>query len=369
MTGVITKYNQKVYDQYSDVLTSFDDLIGDGYTGMSSWFYLHQKKYLHWLSNDPHLAIRQKEVRFRRRFYTVLSKIGPKMLKCSQVFENRKWLNDNTSTEDDPGVTLPDVPVIFVSSHGFYDDALASSLAAGRPAWFFWGSLPLLYNTFNGVASALVGAVVVNRKSKNSRVASIEKALKVMEYGSDVILYPEGGWNKTMESLVLPLWSGAYKLSCAGKCSVVPIIHYVRDMEVLDKKNIIHTVVDDPIPLFEMPQDEALMLLRDVMATWRWKMMEAYGQSTRASELDGFSSVQEKWDKHLEVRMSKVQRYDSTVERFADYRPGEMVRPEDVWAAVAQIRPENITAQNIKTVQYARDLCAERERRDFQRRY
>ena len=363
------KFNEKVFRQYGDSLCDFNDLIGDGCDGMSNMFYLLNKRYLHWLDNNPEKAVYEKEIKFRRKFYKLLKLVGPGMLECTHVYENRKSLNDPTTDELDTPVALPNRPVIFVSNHGFHDDVLASVLAANRHLYIIWGSIPLLYNTFNGFASSLVGAVCVNRKNKNSRNASIPKALKVMEYGTDILMFPEGGWNKTSEKLVLDLWKGVYTLSCAAQCDVVPITHYVRDMEVLDKKNIIHTVVDDPIPLYKMPQEEAMRYLRDVFASWTFKMMERYGQSTREEEIFGFATSQEKWHAHLQERMKGVDRYDSTIEKCADYRPKHIVHPEEVFAPIANIQPANITAQNIGMVMDAKRIVETSKENDFQRLY
>ena len=363
------KYNQKVYEQYMDCLNDISDLFGDGYDGMSNLFYLCNKRYLHWLDNDPEIAVSEKEILFRRKFYKVLQKIGPSVLKCTQVFENRRLLDDPASNQMDEGIVLPDKPVIFVPNHGFHDDVLATLLAARRHAYYVWGSLPLLFNTFDGFASALVGGVCVNRNNKNSRSHSLAKALKAMDYGADLIIYPEGGWNKTSERIVLDLWKGVYDISLAARCEVVPIVHYVRDAEVLDKKNIIHTVVDDPIKLYEMPMDEALTYLRNVLASWQYKMMERYGQSTREVEMQGFNTADEKWHAHLKERMKGVARYDSNIEKHADYRPKSIVRPEDAFRAIAQIPDSHITPENAKMILEARKLVAEREACDFQRLY
>ena len=362
-------YNKKVLDQYRDALSDLDDLVGDGYSGMSNMFYLLNKRYLHWLDNNPEKAVYEKEIKFRRKFYKILRLVGPSMLECTQVYENRKVLNDPTTNELDTPIILPDKPVIFVANHGFHDDVLASVLAANRHPYIIWGSIPLLYNTFNGFASSLVGAVCVNRKNKNSRAASIPKALKVMEYGTDILMFPEGGWNKTSEKLVLELWKGVYTLSCQAQCDVVPITHYVRDMDILDKKNIIHTVVDDPIPLYKMSQEEAMRYLRDIFASWTYKMMEKYGRSTRETEMESFSSSQEKWRAHLDERMKGVDRYDSSIEKCADYRPKHIARPETVFEPIANIHPKNINAHNIKMVLAAKVIVNEAETTDFQRLY
>ena len=361
------RYNRRVFEQYRDSLDSISDLFGDGYTGMSPLFYLLNKRYLHWLDNDPAVAVLEKEIRFRKTFYKVLQAVGPGALKCTQVTENRKRLNDPDCSEADDPVVLPDTPVIFAANHGFHDDVLASVLAAHRPLYIAWGSLPLLYNTVDGFASSLVGCVCLNRKSSMSRKAFTAKALRAMELGMSILAFPEGGWNKTSETLALPLWKGVYDLSVASGCPVVPITHYVRDPEVLNKKNIIHTVVDDPLPLYKMQQMEALCMLRDAFASWTYKMMEAYGQSDRETEMRGFATFDERWHAHLKERMKSVTRYDSTIERCADYRPKEIVRPEQVWRPIAEIK--NVNPSNALHVAYARKLLKEAAQNDFQRRY
>ncbi len=102
------KYYRKVYEQHKDCLNDISDLFGDGYDGMSNLFYLCNKRYLHWLDNDPEVAVSEKEILFRRKFYKVLQKIGPSALKCTQVFEDRKLLDDPTSMETDEGIVLPE---------------------------------------------------------------------------------------------------------------------------------------------------------------------------------------------------------------------------------------------------------------------
>ena len=363
-----TKF-QNLITPYRDSLNAISDLYGDGCSGMSDLFYLLNHRVLHWLDNDPTVAVREKEIRFRKRFYPVLQKIDPGVLACTQVIENRKQLENPTCAEPDEPIRLPDRPVIFAANHGFHDDVLATVLTAGRPCYYVWGSLPLLYNTFDGFATSLVGCVCVNRKNAASRKALVAKAVKAIEYGMSIIIFPEGGWNKTSERLMLDLWKGVYDISAAAKCDVVPIAHYVRDMEVLDKKNLIHTVMDDPIRLYAYERDEGLTILRDTLASWQYKMMEAYGRSDRMTEMQGFDTSDDRWHAHLKERMKGVARYDSTIERYADYRPKNVIRPEDAFLPIAQISDDAMTAQNMQAVLAARKLVQERTDSDFQRLY
>ena len=361
------EYKKLICERYKESITDFSDLLGDNYEEMSKLFYLYNRKYLYWLDNNPKVAVKEKDILFRRKFYNFLKIVGPKMLGCTQVFENRKKIDNPSCNLEDDKVILPDQPVIFIANHGFRDDVLATTLAAGRHAYLYCGSLPLFYNQVEGLATSLVGQIMVNRKSKDSRKASVDKCLEVMKYGSDIILFPEGGWNKTKEQLVLDLWKGVYKLSCLRKCDVVPISHYVRDLEIVDKNNIIHTVVDNPIPIYEMSEKEALQTLRDNLASWQYKMAEIYGKTTRDEELKGFKNSDEKWENHLKKRMVAVDRYDSTIEKVSDYRPKEKIRIEDVYKPISEI--SNITKENINEVSYAKKLVKEKEKTDFQRQF
>ncbi len=360
-------YKKKILEQYRDELTSIKDLYGDGYNDMSSLFYLIGKGYLYMLDNDPSISIREKDVLLRRKLFGLIKAVGPSILGCSQKIENRKNVEDPNSLASDDKIILPDKPVIFASNHGFRDDILATVLAGGRHGYIFFGSLPLFYNTFNGFAISLVGAIAVNRKSESSKKASIDKSLRAMSYGTDLFMFPEGGWNKTSEKLMLDLWRGIYLISKEGKYPVVPISHYVRDMEIVNKNNIIHTVVDNPLPLYDMPEKEALELLRDTIASWQYKMSEIYGRSTREAEMKGFNTSDEKWHDHLEKRMKWVERYDSEIERKSELRKKDIIRPEDVFRPIAEIT--NVTEENKEMKEAAMELVKRIESNDFQKLY
>ena len=358
------KYKEELLKRYADSINSMNDLYGDGYDDMSKLFYLVNRHFLHWMSNDPDSVVNEKEIEFRKKIYKILQKKGPDILGCTQVFENRKYINNPKCKDSDDKVILPDRPVIFVANHGFRDDVLATTLATKRPPYLYCGSLPLFFNTKEGFAVAMVGDIMVNRRNKNSKKASIAKVKKLFDYGTDLVVFPEGGWNKRSEIFTNPLWKGVYEFSCINNYDVVPIVHYVRDMEIVDKKNIIHTIVDDPIPLYSMPEKEALIYLRDVLNSWQYKMAEVYGRSTRKEEMKGFGSHDEKWKACLEKRMVGIPRYDSEIEMKSDYRPKDIVLPDDAFGPIANIK--NITPENAKMVVNARKLVKERKDSDFQ---
>ena len=363
------QYKADVMERLDGALPDFANLLGTGKEKMSPMFWLINRHNLYLLDNNPDIAVTKKYIDKRRKLYNLVRALGSGMIACTQIIENKDYIDNPDSVSDNEPVTvnLPDKPVIIAANHGFRDDVLATVLAAGRHGITLWGSIPMFYNTFNGFASNLVGVFVVNRKSKSSRQSALAKTKKTIENGADLIIFPEGGWNKSCEKMALDLWKGVYDISKESKCDVVPIIHYNRELEVLDKKNIIHTIVDDPIPLYEMEKEEALIYLRDLFFSWQWKMAEIYGKSTRDEELKGFENSREKWAAHLTERMKVVDWYDADIEKNSEYRPKDKIRPEDVFRPIANIK--NITARNVKDVIYAQSLVKTIEESDWQKLY
>lgn len=355
-----------ILKKYEGLITGLNDLTaGDP---PSEIFYLLADKLSYLLKPDVEIAISKKGVERRRRINPIIKALGPHFLNNPQVFENRNFLrNPNCSNIlPDSKIVLPEEPVIWVSNHSFKDDALGSVLAAQRHAYILFGSLPQFYNTFDGITAWLVGVVMANRKISASKKAAIPKAVKAIKYGADLLMYPEGVWNISPNALVLNLWPGVYRIACETGAKVVPIVHYLRD-DNTSKDNLIHTVVDDPIRIDNLTEQQALSYIRDIFASWLYMMMEIYGKCTRDEILGSASSFVAAWNRRLDERMSFAARWDREIELKADYVPKGKVSPQQVWQTIADVK--ELTPQNVGHVLYARQLVAQCEREDFQHRY
>ena len=249
-------------------------------------------------------------------------------------------------------ITLPKEPVIWMANHAFKDDVCATICAAQRHSYILFGSVPQFYNTFDGVSAYINGVAMTNRKVKASKKASLDKSLRAMEYGADLIIFPEGVWNKTPHIPIIQLWPGIYRIAKKTGAKVVPIVHYSVDMLNKDKNNIIHTVIDDPIDISNLSEEEALTLLRDTMATWSYLMMEKYGKSTRKKEVGTHKTSQEAWEEHLIERVKTADRYDIEIEKCADYRPRTIEDPREIWekniiSLIGEVTDRERTEKNI----------------------
>ncbi len=353
----------EITNLYGDKISNINDLTGGEKPTILFYFLARHLRYL--LENEPELTLSKEGIEFRRKINVLLKKIGKLFLKNPQIFENRQELINPGCEKPDSEILLPKEPVIWMANHAFKDDTLATILAAKRHAYILFGSLPQFYNTFDGITAYLNGVAMTNRKVKNSRHASLDKAQFLINNGADLMMFPEGVWNKTSESLILHLWPGIYRTSQDTGAKIVPIVHYLKDMATPGKTNPIHTVVDDPIDITNMSEKQALEYLRDVMATWLYLMMEKYGKSTREECLNG-SSYDEAWERELIKRVATTGRYDTEIEFSADYRPREIINPEDVWQDIASLEP---TKENVGSVVYAQKLVLAREKRDFQHHF
>lgn len=358
---------EAILQKYDGVITGLQDLTAD--ESPSRLFYILANKLSYLLDNDPETAILVKDIGRCRKIYPIFRTLGAHFLSNPQIFENRNFLRNPHSADvlPDTEITLPSEPVIWVSNHGFKDDGLASVLAAKRHAFILFGSLPQFYNTLDGITAFLNGVVMFNRKVASSRQSSIAKAVRVMQHGADLIVFPEGVWNKSPNKLMIDLWPGIYRIACETGAKIVPVVHYMRDFDNKGKNNPIHTVIDDPVHIDDLSEHAALEYVRDILATWFYLMMEIYGRTTREELLEGIGHPLEVWGHQLREGVKVVARYDKEIELSADYRPKWKVLPQDVWRPVAEI--EKITKDNILHVLYARKLVEQLDREDFQRRF
>lgn len=353
---------EKSIAHLSDTITGPADFFGEA--KQSVLFYPMVRLMRPLLSCNPDKMISKTSMRIRKILHPILLKLLPLFLEYKQVFESKNALL-GIDAPDMP-LELTNEPVIWCANHGFKDD-VAASLSVVRHAYILFGSFPMFLNTFDGVGAYINGVVLCNRKVKASKIASKEASRQLLNMGMDILIFPEGVWNKTPDKLILDLWHGAYRLAQETGNKIVPVIHYLADPHKKYEGNVIHTVIADPISIDGLSEKEGLSLLRDTLATWYFLLMEKYGQTTREELLNRFETSDDAWEDYIAMHTGCVKYYDKEIELCADYRPKHIIRPEDVWQSVANIR--NIHVGNATYVKYARELVARENRRDFQRRF
>lgn len=402
--------------KYKDHLTSLNDLVGD--TGVpSKLFYFNMDHFGYLLDDNPENVINEKNVHIRQKYFDpIIKTLGPHFLHSPQVFENRydlllerdsngevikeqssevldllkgKINPDTNEVLPDQGITVPSEPVIWVANHHFKDDVLATYLATKRACYILFGSMPQFYNTIDGIMAYMVGSYMTNRKVKSSRHASVDKSVRGYNLGIDTMCFPEAVWNKYPNELIIPIFSGTYKIANETGEKVIPICHYIFDpTESLPKKlNPIHTVIDEPIDLTKFSEKAGVEYLRDVLASWYYLMMEKYGRTTKEELMKWYTekaikynpsiskeellkrplTSHEAWELHMIMMRETVECYDKEIETSAHFQPREIVRPENAWEAIANIKHSN--PNNVNDCVYAASLVRQRKLENYQKRF
>lgn len=306
------------------------------------------------LTTSPEKMVSKGSMAVRRLLHPVLMVLSPLFMSYRQVIDRRAGM-------------IPDEPVIWCVNHSFYDDVTATVRCTGRHAYVMFGNISVFFNSLDGIGLYANGVVLCNRKVKKSKSAAVEGAKKVLEMGTDIIIFPEAGWNKTAEKPLMHFWHGVYRLAAETGCKVVPVVHYLPEPNQSRnvKGNQIHTVIADPLEIGTMSEKEGLTLLRDTMASWYYSLMEQYGQTTRAQLLAGYETADDAWEDFLR-KQTDYPNYDCTIETNADYRPENITEPSQVWENAAGIA--EIDVRNVSHVLYARHVMNTDRKHNFQRR-
>jgi len=171
-------------------------------------------------------------------------------------------------------------PYIFASTHAFVEDIITNLACIDRSAYMLIGTPDQVEHNPQMYAAWLNGMVFVDKTNPENRKAAVDKMARVLESGSSVVLFPEGGWNNTENLLVQPLFAGPWLLAQRTGREVVPISMF-HEYKAKD----IYVRVGEPLDLVAMEKREALDMLRDSMATMAYDLMCEHSTMLRRADL------------------------------------------------------------------------------------
>lgn len=171
---------------------------------------MYNKCFEYLLSNDPDDVISKSGILVRKAINPIYRKVIPFSTKNELIVERK---------EDVP----KDKKIIYSATHGFRDDIVLTLKTIDAPVYLLYGSLLDFYYSIDGLALWLNGTIIVDRKDKKSRAAAILKMERALKLGSNLLIYPEGVWNKEQSLIVQKLYTGIYDVAEKEEALVVPI--------------------------------------------------------------------------------------------------------------------------------------------------
>ena len=155
---------------------------------------------------------------------------------------------------------------IFVMNHSTVYDAPVASEVIKEHFYILVAkqSLALIDRLF----FLLNGVVYIDRKDAKSKEKGMEQMEKIIRRGNNLLLYPEGTWNRTPSKPMLPLNWGVIELA---KRTQVPIIPIVAEFTA---ESCYIMFGDEMYVNYEADKKAFINYLEDIMATMRWDIWE-----------------------------------------------------------------------------------------------
>lgn len=224
---------------------------------------------------------------------------------------------------------LPGSPCIVVSNHFCADDFPVIVRVLKRQVYAL--ATAAERRSAAGAGIGLNGAVWVDRFSKKDRLRAKRDLIEILDLGHDVLVYPEGAWNFSPNALILPIHWGVIDISNETGAPIVPVCM------TFDGK-ICRVKIGDPYtPTSD--KAESVRVLRDLMATQVWELLEKQPVRKRASFTDDY------WETETAHRCMGYKRARSdpgafiAYEKQAVYKPKGVTPPEEAFAHLAELKP------------------------------
>lgn len=178
---------------------------------------------------------------------------------------------------EQPCCLLPNKPVIYAVNHFCFADTPIMGRITPRRSYILLGKQRLGFSDW--LYFILNGVIFVDRKDKEDMAASKQAMSAYLHIGRSIVMFPEGTWNLTENQLILPMKWGIIDIAKETGAQIIPtVLEYDRE-----KKKCF---VRFDVPMVFAPEDskaEAIIALRDTLATMRWEFWEHNGTFSRAS--------------------------------------------------------------------------------------
>lgn len=227
-----------------------------------------------------------------------------------------------------------DRPLIFAATHGLKDDIAMGISCTGRHTYLLFASLPDFFGTIDGPALWLNGVMLLDRKVKESRKAAKDKMEYAINLGADILMYPEGTLNKTENLIVQKLFPGIYDVAKSCNALVVPVA-------IIQEGNNVYSKVCDAVDICQYERQEGLNVLRDLMATAKYELMEKYSKANRSD----IGNAEAYWNNFLDDLVNQMLPfYDYEIENSSQYIDKNEITYSQAFDHLNHISPNMNTA-------------------------
>ena len=284
--------------------------------------------------------------------YEFTSPLKMKLRRMIYPF-TRLIINTNTKLISGKNVIVdrrPNLPkneqVIFASTHSYTEDIESALGSLDRNAWVLIGTKDQIENNFKMYGAWLNGMIYVDRKDDSSRKESLDKMKYILNNGSSILIFPEGGWNNKENELCMNLFGGAYYLSSECDKKVVPMSSIVSE-----KDNQIHVLYGDPIDLSlykvrkndseflkDIKKMAACTIIRDSMASLSYELIEKYTNPVSRDELPTDVHKYHSDNRLREYMKTRWSSHSDIKNELTEYKPKVYLGQSDISSELEKVQ-------------------------------
>lgn len=202
-----------------------------------------------------------KGIEFRKKIHFLVSLV----LKIDQMLskENIILVNDEHNVNSNK-------PKIFACTHIGGNDIQRAFQVIKEPAYLMLGDPGILYRMPIYQGLKLNGVIPLETSDREDRKIAYKRSVELLQAGGNLLIYPEGAWNVTPNSVVMKTFTGTVRLAMETGAEIIPI-----GMEQYDNCFYVNVGKNYSLPYGDVKNTSYYNeQLRDKLATLKWEIME-----------------------------------------------------------------------------------------------
>lgn len=161
-------------------------------------------------------------------------------------------------------------PRIYACTHIGGNDVQRVFEAIREHAYLFIGDPKELYWDAMGAVLKVNGAICFETHSKPDRKIAYKRAVELLRKGGNLVIYPEGAWNITVNLPVMQLYLGAARMAIETDAEIIPVA-----IEQYGKTFVVN--IGENIRTEKKDAEVLTKILRERLAALKWEIWESRG--------------------------------------------------------------------------------------------
>ena len=219
-------------------------------------------------------------------------------------------------------------PIIFVVTHiGKWDFEIVNEQIQEQ-FYVIAADYKNLSRGLNGIILKANGIVYVDERDKADKMNTKEIMIRLLRCGANIMIFPEGTWNLSENSIVNDIAYGAVYSAIETGASICPIA-----IEQYDKRFVINMGKTIEVTGKNINKKKLNCELRDMLATLKWQIWEREGLKKRSDISDDY------WKNFIEQRRREWKEYSLREQIINTYIPEEK---RQYWLTQIELKTKNI---------------------------